>query len=76
MRSRILSAGLAAAFLPGTCSPIERLLGPAQQGPPFGVVTPLDDGFTFKGLQLLMKEQDPPPPDAPVDPPDGWEGST
>lgn len=75
MRSRILSAGLAAAFLPGTCSPIEGLLGPVQQGSPFGIVAPLDGGFTVKGLPLLLQggEGGDPPPDEPVDPPDGGE---
>lgn len=80
MRSRILSVGLAAALLPGTCSPIEGLLGPAQQGPPFDVVAQPDDGFTVKGLPLLLHEgdppPDPPPDDEPVDMPPGSEGST
>lgn len=78
MRSRILSAGLAAALLPGTCSPIEGLLGPAHQGPSFEVVGTLDDGFTVKGLSLLMTTTDPPPPDDedPVDVPDHGGGGS
>ena len=77
MRSRILSAGLAAAFLPGTCSPIEDLLGPAQRGPSFEVVGPLDDGFTVKGLPLLLQAAHPLPDDGePVDAPGGSEDST
>ncbi len=72
MRSRILSAGLAAAFLPGTCSPIEGLLGSGQQGSPFGIVAPLDGGFPSKGFSLLLQTTDPPPEDnEPVDMPDG-----
>ncbi len=75
MRSRILSAGLAAAFLPGPCTPMEGLLGSGQQGSPFSVVAPLDGGFPFKGLPLLLQGGDggDPPPDEPVDPPDGGE---
>ena len=76
MRSRILSAGLAAALLPGTCTPVESLFGPAQQGQPFEVVAPQDDGLTVKGLSLLLQEPEDPPPGEPVDPPDGTEGST
>ncbi len=75
MSPKILSAGLAAALLPGTCSPIEGLLGPAQKAPPFGVVAPLDGGFTVKGLPLLLQEQDQPPGE-PEDIPGGSEGST
>lgn len=72
MRSRILSAGLAAVFLPGTCSPIDGLLSPGLQGPPLDVVAPLDGGFMVKGFPLLLQAAD----EEPEDVPDGTMGST
>lgn len=77
MRSLVLSAGLAAALLPGTCSQIESLSGTTQLGPPYSVAAPLDDGFTIKGLPLVLQAVDAPPEeDEPVDVPDNGGGST
>ncbi len=62
-RSRILSSGLALAFLPGTCTMLDVGIGSG----------PLDGIAPIKSLQLFLAEL---PPDEPVSPPDGSEEST
>ncbi len=62
-RSRILPAGLALAFMPGTCTMLDVGLGSG----------PLDGIVPIKSVQLFLAEL---PPDEPVHPPDGSEPST
>lgn len=65
MRSRIVSAGkilstgLLAALLPGTCAPMESLLGRTQQGVSLDVLAPFGGAFSPK-LGLMMSGEDPP----------------
>lgn len=76
MSPKILSAGLAAAFLPGTCTTLDGIVGPGRQAPLLSMAVPADEASPFKSLQLFMQAADPPPEDEPVDPPDGVEDST
>lgn len=64
-RSRILSSGLALAFMPGTCTMLEGVMGPGSM-----------DGIpAIKSVQLFLQTTEL-PPDDPVDPPNGVEEST
>ena len=77
MRSRlvaagkILSTGLLAGLLPGTCAPMESLLGRAQQGVSLDFLAHFGGAFAAK-LGLMMKGED--PPDEPPEGPGGSEG--
>jgi hypothetical protein len=75
VRSKVLSAGLLAAFLPGTCNLTEGLLAPLQQRSSFDIVAPFDVGFGIGNRQASFKDE-PEEPKEPVDVPDGSNGST
>lgn len=64
-RSRILPAGLALAFVPGTCTMLDGVVGSG----------PVDGFAPIKSVQLFLVATEP-PPDEPVAPPNGSEGST
>ncbi len=72
MNPKILSAGLAAAFLPGTCTILDGVVAPGQQAPLLSMAVPADEASPLKSFQLFMQEQE----DEPVDAPNGVEDST
>ncbi len=72
MSPKILSTGLAVAFLPGTCTTLDGVVAPGRQAPLLSMAAPADEASPLKSLQPFMETQE----DEPVDPPDGSEGST
>ena len=76
MSPKILSTGLAVAFLPGTCTTLDGVVAPGRQASLLNMAVPADEASPLKSLQLFMQTPDPPPDDEPVDPPGGSEGST
>ncbi len=77
MSPKILSAGLAVAFLPGTCTTLDGVVAPGRQASLLNMAVPADEASPLKSVQLFMQAADPlPEDDEPVDIPGGSEGST
>ena len=76
MRSKFLSAAVATAFLPGTCTTLDGVMSMGGGPPLSGIVAPADEVLPLKSMRFLMQTEDPPLEDEPVDPPVGSEDST
>ena len=74
MRTKILSAGLLVAFLPGTCAQVDGLLTSLQGQGAYDMVTPFDVSYTLGSRQILFVDE--PEDDEPVEPPDDPGGTT
>jgi len=74
MRTRVLSAGLLVAFLPGTCSQVDGLLTSLQGQGSYDIVAPFDVAYTLGSRQILFVDE--PAEGDPADPPEDNGGTT
>lgn len=70
MNSKLLSAGALLGVFTGTCDSVQGLYGPTFGESAFSVAAP-DLDLALGGKLALLRDSHDPPPEEPLDPPDG-----